>query len=81
VDRAVSKEPPFAMWDQRFGSRFLQRRVTNEPSSASSTRGKAAFRMVSSRSFGNDHLIASLAWCPATATAKRRQGGCRPERK
>ena len=23
--------------------------------------------------------VPSLAWCPATATAKRRQGGCRPE--
>jgi len=27
VDRAVSKEPPFGMWDLRFESRFLQRRV------------------------------------------------------
>jgi hypothetical protein len=25
--------------------------------------------------------VPSLAWCPATATAKRRQGGGRPERK
>src|SRR6516165_7858468 len=39
---------------------FFFRRETNgsnEPSSASSDRAKAAFRMVSSRSFGNDHLI------------------------
>src|SRR6516165_1477710 len=47
--------------DKKFESGFLQRRVTNEPSSASSARGKAAFRMVSSRSFGNDHLIDRLA--------------------
>ena len=25
--------------------------------------------------------VPSLAWCPVTATAKRRQGGCRPKRK
>jgi hypothetical protein len=25
--------------------------------------------------------VPSLAWCPVTVTAKRRQGGCRPERK
>src|ERR1700752_1818300 len=24
--------------------------------------------------------VPSLAWCPVTAAAKRRQGGCRPER-
>ena len=27
MDRAVSKEPPFGMWDLRFESRFLQRGV------------------------------------------------------
>ena len=43
--------------DREFESHFLQQRVTNEPSSASSDRAKAAFRMVCSRSFGNDHLI------------------------
>ena len=31
MDRAVSKEPPFGMWDLRFESRFLQQRV-REPS-------------------------------------------------